>query len=511
MKVILSIATATLLLSASAQNNLPSKKVTIYKNGTALIVNEGTASTKNGNVLLPLPEKALYGAYWVGAAKENGIRNLTFKIDTLKKNIRCETVQDYVAANVGKQATIYFTASNQIDKSLSGTIADFNQQTNMVKVKTEKGNSWLKANSIYQVEFKESESNTFLADSLKRMIVLQPEKTASTIALQEFYLQSGMNWIPSYFLKLKDSKNARLEMKATIENGGEAINNAEMELVVGSPQLAFGLKADPMTYDYLTNEGAAALMARNTNNAQYMYKSVQMEAAAGDDMFSQNFDTEGEKTGDLYFYKIGKVSLAKSSKGNFPIFAKELEYKDKYECTIPDYVNFLYSRFANTEENKYDVFHSLEIKNTSGVPLTSAPIMVLNEKEQFLAQDNMGYTPAGANTDVRLSKAIDIVTKSVEEELSRNESFKKLGKTTYAKATLKGTITIENFQAVATTVNITKNLTGEVNKQSDGAAVTKKKSYHTSINPESQIKWEVPLKANEKKTISYEYDVLYGI
>ena len=511
MKFILSIAATALLLNASAQNNLPSKKVTIYKNGTALIVNEGTANTKNGNVLLPLPDKAIYGAYWIGAAKENGIRNLTFKIDTLKKTKRCETVQDYVAANVGKQATIYFTASNQIDKSLSGTIADFNQQTNMVKMKTDKGSSWLKASSIYQVEFKDSENNSFLADSLKRMIVLQPEKATTTVALQEFYLQSGMNWIPSYFLKLKDSKNARLEMKATIENGGEAINNAEMELVVGSPQLAFGLKADPMTYDYLTNDGPQGAADRSRNNAQYMYKSVQMEAAAMDGAFEQNFDTEGEKTGDLYFYKIGKVSLAKNSKGNFPIFAKELEYKDKYECTIPDYVNFFNSRFANTEENKYDVFHSLEIKNTSGVPLTSAPIMVLNEKEQFLAQDNMGYTPAGANTDVRLSKAIDIVTKSTEEEISRNENFKKVGKATYGKAILKGTIIIENFQDVATTVNITKNLTGEVSKQSDGGVVTKKKSYYTSINPESQIKWDVSLKANEKKTISYEYEVMYGL
>lgn len=512
MRFFLSIATAAFILQVSAQNALSSKKVTIYKNGTALIVNEGVANIKNGNVVLPLPERTIYGAYWIGSSKDNSIRNLAFRMDTLKKSKRCETVQDYLAANIGKQATIFFTASNQIDKSLSGTILDFNQQTNMVKIKTDKGSSWLKASHVYQVEFKDTENNTFMADSLKRMIVLQPEKTAISIALQEFYLQSGMNWIPSYFLKLKDSKSARLEMKATIENGGEAINNAEVELVVGAPQLAFGLKADPMTYDYLTNEGPQAFAGRS-GNGQYMYKAVRAEATAAvfDGAFEQTFDTEGEKTGDLYFYKIGKIVLAKNSKGNFPIFAKELEYKDKYECTIPDYVNFFNSRYAGNEENKYDVFHSLEIKNTSGVPLTSAPIMVLNEKEQFLAQDNMAYTPAGANADVRLSKAVDIVTKSQEEELSRNDNFKKIGKSSYGKAVLKGTITVENFQAVATTVNITKNLTGEVNKQSDGGVVTKKKSYYTSVNPESQIKWEVALKPNEKRTISYEYEVMYGL
>ncbi len=512
MKFFITIAAAATISFAAAQTALPSKKVTIYKNGTALVINEGTANTKAGNVLLPLPEKAIYGAYWLGTSKDNSIRNITFKIDTLKRTKRCESVQDFIAANVGKQASIYFTASNQIDKSLSGTIQEFNQQTGMVKMKTDKGSSWLKASSVYQVEFKDAENNTFLADSLKRMVVMQPEKTAATVALQEFYLQSGMNWIPSYFLKLKDGKTARLEMKATIENGGEAISNAETELVVGSPQLAFGLKADPMTYDHLT--GDAVRDNIYTSNAQFNYKALRGEAAMmamDEPAFEQTFDTEGEKTGDLYFYKIGKITLAKNSKGNFPIFAKELEYKHKYECVIADYVSFFNNRYTNNEETKYDVFHSLEIKNTTGVPLTSAPVMAMNEKEQFLAQDNMNYTPAGATTSIRLSKALDIVTKNQEEEISRNDSFKKIGKSNYGKAVLKGTVTVENFQNTAVTASITKNLTGEVTKQSDGGVVTKKRSYYTAVNPESQLKWDIALKPNEKKTITYEYEVLFGM
>lgn len=509
MKKLLVFTAVFAALQTFAQTTLNSKKVTLYSNGTALIVNEGTVQTKNGKAVLPLPEKALYGAYWVGAAKENPIKQISFRTDTLKKQKRCESVTDFLAGNIGKQATISYTASANLDKSVSGSIADFYQPTNMLKFKTDKGSLWINANKIYQVEFKETENTSFIADSLKRMVVVQPEKAATALSLQEFYLQSGMNWVPSFFLKLKDEKNARLEMKALIENGGENIDNAEAELVVGSPQLAFGLKADPMTYDYVSNQNTSA------PSQQYYYKSASrgmMAEAATVDAFSENFDTEGEKTGDLYFYKLGKISLPKNTKGTFPIFAKELEYKNKYNCVIPDAVNYYATRYANNNENKYDVFHSLEIKNTAGVPLTTAPIMVLNDKEQFLAQDKIEYTPSNAITSVKLSKAIDVILKNQEEETSRNDNYKKVGKSTFGRATLKGTITIENFQETTIELKVTKNLTGEVNKQSDNGNVTKLKNYYyNGINPSSEIKWELNLKPNEKKTLTYEYEVQYNL
>lgn len=501
-------------LHSFAQNSLNSKKVTIYQNSTALIINEGNAKTKNGNVFLPLPEKALYGTYWVGSGKDNSIKQISFKNDTIKKQKHCESVTDFLAGNIGKQATIYFTASNAIDKSLTGNIADYFQSSNMLKFKTDKGISWINAINIYQVEFKEQENTTFLADSVKKMIVLQLEKNVSSVALQELYLQSGINWVPSYFLKLKDEKNARLEMKALIENGGETIDNAETEVVVGSPHLAFGLKADPMTYDYITNNKSLTTSISSSGRRQYNYKMVHTAAMAETDessAFEETFSTDGEKSGDLYFYKLSKISLAKGAKGSFPIFAKELEYKHLYECNIPDHVNFYSTLYTNNDENKYDVFHSLEIKNTTGVQLTSAPVIVLSEKEQFLAQDQLNYTPTNANTTIRLSKAVNIVVKNQEEEVSRNDNFKKIGKSNFGKVLIRGTISVENFQAENTTLSVSKNLTGEVIKQSDSGTVVKKKNYYTSSNPYSEIKWEVILKANEKKTINYEYEVLYNI
>jgi hypothetical protein len=137
------------------------------------------------------------------------------------------------------------------------------------------------------------------------------------------------------------------------------------------------------------------------------------------------------------------------------------------------------------------VYHSLELKNTTQVPFTTAPVMVVTEKEQFLAQDLLKYTPVGGTVDVKLSKAIDIVMRNAEEEGQRNDA-----------------ITISNLQAKEVTVNIKKLLSGTVLSQSDGGKSVKNGIGYDN-NPTSTISWEVKMASNGKKSLTYEYEVLF--
>jgi hypothetical protein len=165
-------------------------------------------------------------------------------------------------------------------------------------------------------------------------------------------------------------------------------------------------------------------------------------------------------------------------------------------------------RYEQQEEKNFDVFHSIELKNTTNVPFTTASVMVMNEKEQFVAQDELKYTPAGASTTVRLSKAVDIIMKNAEEEKNREDNAKKIGKTVYSKVFLKGTVNIDNYQDKEVTVTITKTINGTVTEVKDGGKVAKKNPY-SNINPQSEIKWEVKLASNQKKTLTYDYEVLF--
>jgi hypothetical protein len=98
--------------------------------------------------------------------------------------------------------------------------------------------------------------------------------------------------------------------------------------------------------------------------------------------------------------------------------------------------------------------------------------------------------------------------KNSEEEKNREDNAKKIGKQTYSKVILKGTVNVENYQDKEVTVTVTKALSGTVLTESDGGKVTKVNSYNY-INPSSNIKWEVKLAANERKALSYEYEVFF--
>lgn len=477
-----------------------------------MLVKEGTAPLKNGSVSLPIPQQTLFGTFFIGASKDNSVKNIVFKTDTLKKKAHSSSVWQYLAGNLNKQVTLHYTPTTGIDKSVSGTVLDYDLYTGIMKFKDDGGKTMIMhVGQIYDATFKEDPSVFYMADSVKRMMVLKSEKATDNISLQEIFMTGGINWIPSYYLKLKDDKTARLEMKAVVENYSEDFNDAEVELVVGAPQMLYSNKFDPMIYDYITSDG------NNFANNDYRAKGgyMQMNAltataeAAADGVFFENeFGTNGEKTDDMYIYKLGKISLPNQSKGSFPIFASNVEYKDKYEGSIYDITNYYNTRFVPQDDKPFDIFHSLEVKNTSAVPLTTASVMVVNEKDQFIAQDELKYTPVGATNNIRLSKAIDIIMKNSEEEKNREDNAKKIGKTIYSKVILKGTVNVDNFQNKEVTVSVTKSLSGTILTSNSDGKVTKVNSYNY-INPSSNIKWEVKLNANEKKVLTYEYEVYF--
>ncbi|MFM2305780.1 MAG: hypothetical protein RLZZ367_449, partial [Bacteroidota bacterium] len=475
MKKPIALALLATTLVANAQTILPVKKVTIFKNSTAMVVKEGNATVKDGTVKLPIPGQTQFGTYFIGAGKDNAIKNIVFRNDTIKSKAVAKEVWQYLAGNPNKQVTLAYTPTQGIDKTVTGKVIAYDLYSGIVRFTTDAGRTIvMNANSIYQADFKEEPSAFYMADSIKRMAVLRPEKAADNIALQQVHITGGINWIPSYYLRLTSDKNARLEMKAVVENFAEDLKDAETELVVGAPQMIHSGQLDPITYDYISTNGldnAIAYRAKNYMQSNAMTVAGAMDESAG--YFEGNFSTDGEKAGDMYIYKLGKITLAEQTKGTFPIFAAGVEYKDKYEGTIADATNYFNNRFVPQEEKTYDVFHSLEVKNVSTVPLTTASVMVVNEKEQFVAQDEIKYTPVGATTNIRLSKAIDVIMKNQEEEKTREDNAKKIGKVSYSKVVVKGTVNVENYQGKDATITVTKVLNGTVTSQSNDGKVVK--------------------------------------
>jgi hypothetical protein len=148
----------------------------------------------------------------------------------------------------------------------------------------------------------------------------------------------------------------------------------------------------------------------------------------------------------------------------------------------------------------------LQLANITTFPFTTAPVFVLNENMQPLAQDRLKYTPTGANVSVQLSKAGDVVVKNKEEEVKKEENVKKIGKTYYNRVTIKGYITIENLQSKKILLTVKKDILANVLETSDGGKIEKSGRY-SSLNPFETLNWEIPFGSKDKKTITYTYEV----
>ncbi len=403
-------------------------------------------------------------------------------------------------------------------KELAGTLQMYLPETDLIKLKGSDGRTYfINASNVKEFSLDDKSNDYLSKDSLTRLAEIEFSKKTDETRLRMVYMQTGIQWMPSYFIKIQDDKELIIELKALVENYSENIEDADLTLTVGNPQFYWGNMTDPISLDYLSNIfdqksanlGGLSYQFQNYNFTPAQDMSVaQMPLRTPAFEESSIYSTEGEKTNDLFMYTLGKVSLLKDTKTSFEIFSQKVNYKDVYEVNINDVVNYSTNKYiANDPEARQDVFHSLRLTNKTNNPFTTAPAFVLNEKQQPLAQDIIKYTSVGSDVSIQLSKAADVIVKNQEEEIKKVENFKKVGRNYYNKVSIKGTISISNLQKKSIDLRVKKSLMAEVIEASDNGKSKKSGKYY-SLNPYSDINWEIPIKENEKKVITYQYDVL---
>lgn len=326
------------------------------------------------------------------------------------------------------------------------------------------------------------------------------------------YLASGLAWIPSYILSLENPEQALLSAKAVIVNDMMAMKEANVQLIAGYPHLLYGDKPSPLASRPLRE--LFQLLSQGPNGRREVLANVMMAQSAAFDRGRVAEDRpmaiptplEGETVEDLYYYAVGPVTLDKGERAYVPMFATPVPIKHLHTWDIPDFVEGEQYQ-ADVARQQSDVWHSLTVKNTTTAYWTTAPCTTQIDG-RLLGQDLLHYTPPGADTELKINRAVAVDAKQEEWESSRERNAMQVADRGYDLVHVKGELTVTNYKDAPITLRIKKTISGEVVQADGQPTIVKLAEGVRRVNPRSQLTWEIDIEPGRDQALklAYEYN-----
>eukprot|EP00092_Neocalanus_flemingeri_P030518 GFUD01033135.1.p1 GENE.GFUD01033135.1~~GFUD01033135.1.p1 ORF type:complete len:559 (-),score=202.78 GFUD01033135.1:889-2565(-) len=368
------------------------------------------------------------------------------------------------------------------------------------------------------------------------------------------YLTRGLAWAPSYSLLInKEEMTLRLDGHATFlcdlpQFDGEPVGC--VSLVAERPKVHLEQLCDPLVsgmgaMDFIRQLGAETgqhVPQRHVlkpPGAQYEQHSrskkssnVMMGGCSGrgyememeESYVSQSVEgiKGGESVEDFFHYQLQSVPLNHKQPVKMPFIKQcgDIKYEDIYFIDLDNNVRIASS--GEDEESSVEVKHAISFKNSSGQPLTSAPVSILaREKEEgqskFMVQGMMKFTGPGKPVIVEITRSKDVQANYVVETgsdrktelISKAVSWTGAGKKYVDIISKKGKLTIKNPRKTQINCKIEHALQGHLEKSNPVVKeVTERQSgNHGELNHISKLLWELSVPAEGTAELSIEYGI----
>lgn len=485
----------------------------LFKNGYAVVVRE-VAIPESGLALVMEPRRAVLGTLWVTGAKGTLLQSVVSTTVEETQTRALESLDEVLMQNVGKVLTVtVVTAKGNETKELTGTVKASGGM--LVMDISETGRIAVQKNFVIQItsptgEFVFEKSGT----ATRRAIRISATSNGKALILS---LERGLTWVPAYHVDVTDPKSLTLTSKATIVNDMDTIEDIDVRLITGFPNARFINSSDPMTSGESIDQFVNGMMQMGKSIADASPTSqVMSNRGMGGQREEFAFVPQGQLEGvqleDLFFYTQRKVTLKKGERGAYLQFQEKAPFKHVYTLDLAD------TGWANFDANvRYpqpaptvlpDVWHTLEFTNPSGSPLTTGTVTTFKEGE-IIGQDMLEYTSPKSKGKVRITKALDVQAEVIEEETGRQ--IRALPATNYSNAydlvAARGTIEITNHKTEDVAMKITKSLVGEVKAVSHGGNAKKHKGGLRSVNPNTEVSWDLTVKKGETIELTFDFEV----
>ncbi len=468
---------------------LPVREVTVFKDGHAFVLHAGRMATDaSGSVVLDQLPSPVIGTFWPYVPDRRAkLVSVTASVRDVRVERTAVELRQLIAGNAG--APVIVTESK--GASYKATILDVpvsdrdgQEPGSVVLLETEGGTKVVRLDQIQDIRFTGPFRRTAEDRERRQLLTLRLDWSGKPQAEAELgivYLQRGIRWIPGYRVSIDGKGRALVELQATLVNELVDLDDVTMQLVIGVPSFALADTLDPISLQQTAAElsqvfrpdartGFAFSNAIMTQQLAPSSRGALPEAAAaaaGPDLGPDVAEGAGHE--DLYVFSLQHVTLRKGERAVLPIAEFSLAYRDVFALELPmapppELARGLDSSRQLERTRLSDgprVMHRIRLVNSSALPLTTAPALILRD-ERLLAQGLMTYAAPGAQAELTITPVVDVRVVKDDREAKRVPNAATWQGDSYGRVDLAGDLTLTSYRKEPIEVEVTRHVLGNV-------------------------------------------------
>jgi hypothetical protein len=323
---------------------------------------------------------------------------------------------------------------------------------------------------------------------------------AGEVKVEILYFTSGISWSADYVAEAgKDEKLAGLAGFVRVNNrGGEDYENAQTRLVVGVIKLVEDIAK-------LAKDGRAEGLARNRGDMPQfgdkalvgrLYKSKVSEAEA------RPREIVKEELSEYFLYTVeGRDTIPNGWSKRLPSFSAR-------DIPLASYYKFEVERWGGNSAMRYYRFKNDKASKLGDQPLPNGQVKAFRVASDdrlysYVGETGVKYIPVNETVELELGADPEVLVKPVMTDWRRdNLKFDAKGNIAGWTETQDWRLETQNSKEIDVTLDIRRNF------PRDWTLATE--TPYEKVDAQ-KIKFTLPLKPKEKRTIEYELVTRYGL
>lgn len=349
----------------------------------------------------------------------------------------------------------------------------------------------------------------------KPVLVITPEKGKPARRCVVSYIAQGAAWAPGYQVELLDKRRLRVAQDAVVRSEMMALDDAEVFLITGYPNIEFGHVRSPLSPDvswtaFLQQAGRSP-QDNPFAGANYISQQAIYNNAAPDDGGAALPAAPTGEGPDIHWQPAGRLNLPCGGSMSMRVASADTDYEQVVEWEVSDRRDergrYGAGRDAGRDKIAESPWDSIRFANPFPFPMTTAPVLV-SEKERALGQSLSFWTRPGEKTLVRVNRALSVRVRQEEMEEPGERPVVWVAGNDYQKCGVKASLSVVNGRKEKIHFLLRRNLSGDV-VSADGAPADRLLEEGIwSVNARHALTWEFDLAPGETRQIGVRYTVL---